>query len=180
MKKIIIIAVIGLAALLAGVTAQAQTSTNTPSVSTFFTSAEDYLTSFNTNYTFSGVKIDFETGFKQVNGQPAASYASGNYYITANLEAGANITYFGAGSAINGGQASIGYALINHYDTRLTIDLGLGYDGISKTAVIEPRVEIKKKLSANYYASMGISLPIEFKQKFNSVPTFYTGVGFTY
>jgi hypothetical protein len=159
------------------ITSKAQTATNVPS---FFTSVEAYMTSFNTNYTFTNNIFDLETGYKQVTGANASSFATFDYYITQNFEASAEIQYSGVGSAINGGELGIGYAIVNHFDTRLTLDLYGGYDDIRASAMVEPKVEIKKKLSTNTFASIGISLPIFFSGGFNTDPTFWAGAGFTY
>lgn len=156
---------------------QAQSATNVP---TFFTSVEAYMTSFNTNYTFTNNTFDLETGYKQVTGVNAASFATFDYYIAQNFEASAEIQYSGVGSAINGGELGVGYAIVNHYDTRLSLYLYGGYDDVRAEGFVESKVEIKKKLTKNTFASIGMSLPIFFKGGFNSEPTFWTGVGFSY
>lgn len=155
--------------------AQAQTNT----VPGFFGSVQSYFTQFNTNYVWTGIMFDAETGYKQVTGVNAASFASINYHIGDSVEAVGNIQYSGVGSAINSAELGIGYA-INHYDTRLTADLLGGYDNYQNSGVIEPKLEVKKKLTMNTYASVGISLPIYFSRQFNSNPTFWTGVGFSF
>ena len=138
------------------------------------------MTSFNTNYTFTNNVFDVETGYKQVTGVNAASFATFDYYVTGDFEASATIQYSGVGSAINAGEVGIGYAIVNHYDTRLTLDLFGGYDNVRASGEIEPKIEIKKKLSVNTFASVGMSLPVFFKGGFNSQPTFWAGLGFTY
>lgn len=163
--------------LLVGISAKAQTNVTT--VPTFFGSVQAYFTSFNTNYLWTGVMFDAETGYKQVTGVNAASFADINYHIGDAFEAVGTIQYSGVGSAINGGEIGIGYA-INHYDTRLTADLLGGYDLNRACGEIEPKLEVKKKLTTNTYASVGMSLPIFFNGGFNSQPTFWTGLGFSF
>lgn len=179
--KNIKIAIIGAMAL--GLTAvinlKAQTNTLPTTVPSFFTSVQSYLTSFNTNYTWAGEVFDAETGYKQVTGVNAASFANVNFHIGDSFEAVGTIQYSGVGSAINGGEIGIGYAM-NHYDTRLTIDLLGGYDNNRGTGEIEPKMEVKKKLSENTYASVGMSLPVFFEGGFNKQPTFWAGLGFTF
>ena len=171
MKKLTIIVALSISALVS------QAQTNTPA--TFFTSVQDYFTSFNTNYVWTGVMFDAETGYKQVTGVNAASFATVNYHIGDSVEAVGNIQYSGIGSAINGGEIGIGYA-INHYDTRLTIDLLGGYDTGRGCGEVEPKLEAKKKLTVNTYASVGMSLPVFFKGGMNTQPTFWTGLGFSF
>src|ERR1700676_4942798 len=82
-----------------------------PTVPTFFTSVQSYFTSFNTNYSWTNISFDAETGYKQVTGVNAASWAELNYHIGDSFEAVGVIQYSGVGSAINGGEIGIGYAL---------------------------------------------------------------------
>jgi hypothetical protein len=159
--------------------ASAQTNAAPTTVPNYFTSVGLYLTTFNTNYTWDALNIDCETGYKQVTGVNSASFANVNYHIGNSVEIPATIQYSGVGSAINGGEIGIGYA-VNHYDTRLTVDLLGGYDNFQNCGVLEPKLEVKKKLTPNTYASIGLSLPIYFEHQFNSNPTFWTGVGFTF
>lgn len=171
MKKLVLMAALGTLVTVA------YGQTNTPA--TFFTSVQDYFTSFNTNYKWSSEMFDAETGYKQVTGVNAASFATINYHIGDTVEAVGNIQYSGIGSAINGGEIGIGYA-INHYDTRLTFDLLGGYDVNRGSGEVEPKLEAKKKLTVNTYASVGMSLPIFFKGGMNTQPTFWTGLGFSF
>ena len=173
--------IIGLAALLlAGVEVKAQSTNSAPStVPTFFTSFQGYLTSFNTNFTWLSETFDAETGYKQVTGVNAASFATVSFHIGDSFEGVGNIQYSGVGSGINGGELGLGYA-INHFDTRLTGDLLVGYDNNRGSGEIEPKLEVKKKLTENTYASVGMSLPIFFKGGFNSQPTFWGGLGFSF
>ena len=170
MKKLIAIAVLGLSVAVA----HAQGGTN------FVQSVQYYFTSFNTNYSFAGEMLDGETGYKQVTGVNAASFATLNYHINDNIELSGSIQYSGVGSPINALEIGVGYALINYYDTRLTVDLYGGYDWYQEAGVVEPKLEVKKKLTTNTFASIGVSLPYYFSHSFNNNPTFWTGVGFTF
>jgi lysyl-tRNA synthetase class 2 len=56
--------VTGVAALgLATMSVQAQT--NAPTIPSFFTTAEQWISSVNTNYSFAGVSLEASTGYKQ-------------------------------------------------------------------------------------------------------------------
>jgi hypothetical protein len=178
MKKQIafIAALAAIATIFACVSAHAQT--NTPA--TFFTSAQSYLTEFNTNYTFSGVKLEMSTGYKQVTGVNAASFVDGQYNFANGLNIDASIQFSGVGSAINGAEAGIGYNVIQHYDCEVNAVLLGGYDNVRGDGVIEPGVTLKKKLTENTFAEIGMSLPVFFQGGFNSQPTFRVGTGFTF
>jgi len=145
----------------------------------FVQSVQAYFTSFNTNYTFIGEKLDLETGYKQVTGVNAASFATLNYHVNDNFELGGTMQYSGVGSPINALEVGGGYGY-NYYDTRVTVDLYGGYDWYQHTGVLEPKLEVKKKLTPNTFASLGMSLPYYIGQPFNNNPTFWTGVGFTW
>jgi hypothetical protein len=185
MKKILTL--IGVAALLATTTLSAQT--NNPANTTFLTTAQDYLTSINTNYTFTGVKLEVSTGYKQVNGVNAASEIYAQYDFAGGFDVMLNGQFSGVGSAVNAAEAGVGYAIISHFDTKVQLDLLAGYDrtkgelvkGASQGAiVVEPRVALKKKLTANTFAETAISLPLYSSGKVNTQPSIYVGVGFTY
>ena len=179
MKKLI--ALLAIAASLS-LAAQAQTTTANPGT-TFVNSVENYFTSFNTNYTFTGVSLELSSGYKQVAGVNAASELYAQYDL-GSFDIAGNFQFSGVGSAINAAELGVGYAFISHYDTKVEASLLGGYDATKNngqgSAVIEPRISLKKKLTTNTYAETAISLPVYFIGKVNTVPSFYIGVGFTY
>jgi len=77
-------------------------------------------------------------------------------------------------------QASGSYALISRYDTKLEGYIRVGYDWNVKGGVAEPGILIKKKLTANTFADIGISLPVYTVGKLNRNPTLEIATGFTY
>ena len=176
MKKHIIKLLAIAARIAVSFSVRAQTNT----VPNFLQSLESYVTVLNTNFTFTNDTVDIETGYKQVTGANAASFATLDYYFAKSFEAQADIQFSGVGSAVNAGEIGIGYAVFNKYDTRITADVLAGYDDIKASAEIEPKLELKKKLTTNTFASVGISLPVFFKGGFNSQPTFWTGLGVTF
>ena len=178
MKKII--AVIGIAFAAMVINSSAQTNLPTNQTIQFVDSLEGYLTSFNTNYTFTNVTVELTTGYKQVTGVNAASYLDGQYDLSDGLNFDVSLQFSGVGSAFNAYEAGIGYNIVRHYDTELNVVLLGGYDSVAKSGVIEPGVTLKKKMTVNTYTEVGISLPVFFKGSFNSNPTFRAGVGFTF
>lgn len=161
------------------ISAQAQTnSVVTPQ--SFFTSAENYLTDFNTNYSFENISLEVSTGYKQVTGVNAASFLDAQFDFANGLNLGASLQFSGVGSAINGAEAGLGYNLIRHFDTAVNAQLLAGYDNVRREGVIEPGLTIKKKMTPNTFMEIGMSLPIFFHEQFNSQPTFRVGTGFTF
>lgn len=165
--------------ILSGCVAHAQTN-QVATPQTFFTSAQAYLTSFNTNYSFTDITLEVSTGYKQVTGVNAASFLDAQYDFANGLNIGGSLQFSGVGSPINGFEAGLGYNLIRHYDASVNVQLLGGYDNVRKDGVIEPGVTLKKKLSPNTFAEIGASLPVFFSGGFNSQPTFRVGTGFTF
>lgn len=146
---------------------------------TFFASAFNYFTSFNTNYTWTGVQLEMATGMKQVNGVSAANTIDAQYDL-GNFNLGVAAQLYGVGAPFNTVEGQFGYRIISHYDAALDADLRAGYDNLTSAALIEPMLALKKKLTANTFAQIGVSLPWESKGKFVSQPTYYIEAGFTY
>jgi hypothetical protein len=163
------------AALLCGLS----TAVNAQSNDTFFASAFNYFTSFNTNYTWSGVSLEMATGVKQVNGVSTANTIDAQYDL-GNFNVGVAGQLYGVGAPFNVIEGQVGYAIVSHYDAKLDADLRAGYDNISGAAIVEPTLMLKKKLTPNTFASIGVSVPWESKGKFVSQPTYYVEAGFTY
>jgi hypothetical protein len=167
-----------IAASSAAVSIHAQTNTLT-TVPSFFTSAEQYLTSFNTNYTFTGVMFEAATGYKQVTGVGAASVIDAQYDIN-RFHILTSFQFSGVGSTVNAEEAGVGYDVIQYYDTVLEANLLGGYDENQHSGEIEPKIDIKKKMTLNTYTEIGISIPFYFTQKLNNTPSFYIEAGFTF
>lgn len=176
MKKSLIIG----ALLLGAVTSsQAQSTNASVTIPTFFTSAEQYLTSFNTNYTFTGVSFEMATGYKQVTGVGAASVIDAQYDIN-RFHIAASGQFSGVGSSFNALEGGVGYDLVNYYDTVLEANLLLGYDWNQRSGEVEPKIDIKKKMTLNTFTEIGISMPEYFTQKANATPSYYIEAGFTF
>jgi hypothetical protein len=169
----LVIATVAAAIVLAASNSQAQSATN------FLSSAWNYLTSVNTNWTWTNVTFEAATGYKQVTGVNAASVVDAQYDIQ-KFNAGVSAQFSGVGSAINALEGQIGYDIIEYYDTKLEADLRAGYDWNVRTAVIEPAAFLEKKMTQNTFTKIGLSLPVYFKGTFNRTPTVYAEAGFTY
>ena len=167
------LAVIGLAAaMLAGVSVQAQTNT----VGGFIGSLTGYLTTFNTNadQSWAGSSFEISTGYRQITGVGAQNETSIQKDFGL-FNVGASMQYSGVGSAVNGAEAQVGYALVQHFDTEIDLNVrgGFGMNAQSvRAGVIEPGLVIKKLQTSNTATELGISMPCYFKGKFNNTPTF--------
>jgi hypothetical protein len=169
------------AAILAASVVTVHAQTNTITGPNFLQSAEAYFTSFNTNVdeNWTNVTLEASTGYKQVTGVNAASYVDVQYDIS-KFNVGAVFQFSGVGSPINAMEAQFGYDLVEYFDTKLELDIRGGYDWNVRGAIVEPAVMLKKKLTSNTFAEIGVSMPIYSKGSFNQTPTFESGIGFTF
>lgn len=176
-KSKILLSIFALGAICLAPAVKAQ-STNAPS-QTIFNSIEYYFTSFNTNYTWTNVSFEVDSGYAQVTGVNAASKLNLQYDL-GNFNVGTSLQFSGVGSAVNAFEGQVGYAIIDHYDTKVDVDLRAGYDDTIRGGVIEPLLSLKKKLTPNTYAETALSFPVYTSGTFTRTPTIYVGVGFTF
>lgn len=172
------------AILLAGFELNAQVTSN------IVQSAESFFGSFNTNFTWSTVTLEMSSGYAQVTGVNAASKldAQIDFGSSKQYDGGCSLQFSGIGSAVNGAEARFGYAVIEHFDTKVEAVLQAGYNAdvanargvLVGSAIVEPALEFKKKPTPNTFAMLKISLPVKFVGKFNTSPTIEAAAGFTY
>jgi hypothetical protein len=178
MKKLIL-TMATTALLVVGVEAQ-NSPTNSPAGS-FFNSFAAYFTSFTTNGTWTNLTLEVATGYKQVTGVNAASTLDLQYDIpNSAVTIPTSFQFSGVGSAINAAEVGVGYGIIEYMDTKVEVDLLAGWDGNTQGAVIEPLIALKKKMTANTFSELGISLPIYSNGAFTQTPTIRAEVGFTF
>lgn len=166
--------------LLLSLAVEARAQTAPPTLPTFFQSMQSYFTEFNTNYDFAAVKFSASTGYKQVTGEPAASYADVEYNVAKNFFIVGELQYFGLGSSVNQFKGGVGYNVLTHYDTQLSLRVYGGVDTVRHTGIVEPELVARKKLTLNTYAEIGLSFPVYFKGGGTTNPTFKVGAGFTF
>ncbi len=181
MKKTMLAAV---AAIAFALSATAQDTSN------IIQSAESFFGSFNTNYTWYNVTLEMSSGYAQVAGVNAASKldAQIDFGSAKQYDGGCSLQFSGIGSAVNAAEARLGYAVIQHYDTKAEAVLLAGYDSTALnasgqmvgSAEAEPAIEFKKKPTPNTFAMLKVSLPVKFVGRFNTQPTIEAAVGFTY
>ena len=162
--------------------ARAQSATNAPPAQTeqtFFTSAQNYLTTFNPAFTWTNVTLEAATGYKQVTGVGATSVVDLQYDL-GRWNVGSAFQFSGVGSPVNAVEAQAGYALFEYLDAKVDLDLRAGYDWNVHAGEVEPGLFVAKKMTPNTFAKLGVSLPIYFKGAVSHTPTFYLETGFTF
>lgn len=168
---------IGVAALLATATVQAQNS----STNNVFASAEAYFTSFNPAFNWTANSSwQMDTGYKQVINQPAADALDVQYNFANRLNLAADLEFNGVGSAVNSITPELGYAIFQRLDTVVDARLGAGYDFNLRAFKIEPNLTIKKKLTDNTFSFLRIAFPYYAGSQFNRNPSLEGGFGITF
>jgi hypothetical protein len=176
-----------IAASLLSITAFAASAQNATNI---VNSVQAYFTSFNTNYSWTNISLEVDAGYAQIPSGFAASKLNAQYDVgsTKQYGIGGSIQFSGAGSAINGAEAQFSYALIQHFDTKLEVVLAGGFDDTIQNSegnrvgswVVEPGFDVKKKGTDNTYEILKFTFPVHGIGKFESTPTVYAGIGFTY
>lgn len=152
--------------------ATAQTNGTAAPEQTFFNSVAQYFSAFDTNSTtFSADTFDLWAGADTVNNQnlaaslgleilPFRSSSSSSSFLT-NLSLESVTRNATVAGTILSEQAGIGYNL-THFDTRLTGYVDAGYRFDTRQGYVTPGLRVKKALTENTYAGVGIELPVYF------------------
>jgi hypothetical protein len=148
-------------------------------VPNFFNDAYTWGTSFNTNYSWTPIKIQIEDGYKQATGSGASDYLRIQYDI-GKFNVGIEGEFLGYGSQFTAVELEFGYTLFSKYDFKIESNLLAGYDRGMRAAEIEPELKMTKLITANTYMTAGYSMPWFSKGTFNSSGQFRVGAGFTF
>ena len=157
-----------------GLPTAATAQTNTPATpeQTFFNSVAQYFSAFDTNSTtFATDMVNVWAGADTVNNQNLAASlgleilpfrTSTNAVVSAlSLESVTrNATVAGT---IMSEQAGLGYN-VTHFDTRLTGYVDAGYRFDTRQGYVAPGLRVKKALTENTYAGVGLELPVYFSR----------------
>lgn len=173
-KALILAACLALASLLP---ARAQTNGIPNPLST----AESWVTTYNTNYDISLAVVKFDTGVKLIQGVTEANTI--NFDVTVHhfgaqtnwtVEIPADVDNAGiAGTVVDAGAGvQIG---ITKYDVELYGKLTAGDDFNQKSWFVRPAVGIYKLFTSNTYNRLEIGLPIEKRTR--NIPEFTEAVG---
>jgi hypothetical protein len=179
-KLFLLSATLALSASLA--IAQAQTN-SIPTPQTFFQTAEGYLTSFNQDYTWESNRLEIAVGADYQSGLQWANDLEAQYDVNGgNFILGARMRNAGIGGIVEMGEAKVGYSIATYFDTRVEASLYGGYDNQYNCAVVEPELDLRKKLTENTFAGIYISEPIFIQKQTDHefVPNIGIETGFTF
>lgn len=156
----------------------AHAQTNTPQ--NFFQSVQGYFTSFDTNSTtFLTDKIDISLGTATIeNAQLAADFLA-EFQVKNPLSLEIDIRNTTVAGTVLSYAGGLGYN-ITHFDTRITGYIDGGYKTDTKSAYFAPGIRVKKALTANTYAGIGIELPINLSGNRPITPTYVISAGFKF
>lgn len=146
----------------------------------FFQTAANYFTSANTNYTWAGNTLEVAAGADYMSSVNWANYLDAQYDI-GRFAIEAKMRNAGIAGTVDSMEAGVGYTLISYCSIKLEAGVDGGYDLSRNTALIEPKLTLRDKLTANTFLGLSISLPIWANgQPMNSVPDIGIETGFTY
>lgn len=185
-----LLAIAALSVMTAGLDAKAQissiTTTNasggTTTISnpqTFLGSVGSYFTSANTNFTWTNNVIEAAVGADYLAGVNFAQFAEGQYDL-GRWDIEGKIRNASIGGIVDSVEAGGGYALINYYSVKVEGSVIGGYDLDKNCGLIEPKLTLRDKATANTFFGAAISLPEWFQGAMNRTPCVSVETGFTY
>lgn len=188
MKKTIALLIIGVAVLLATMSAQAQAimpAFPTNFVGTvFFNQVATWGTSYNTNLLWQdGFTID--TGVATETGQSIHDRIVGSYDIK-SFAFGAHAEFTGVGSAFDSAGIHGRYYFLKKYDFKLGAELNADYEIARSTATgktvfgFEPGLTAAKAITVNTYATASYTFPVLTSGKNSGSGKFYLAAGCTF
>jgi hypothetical protein len=168
--------------------ARAQISTNsiTPEQN-FFQTAEQYLTSANTNYTWTNVTCEASVGADYMSSVQWANNlnlqydtSSGNLYLN-RVSVDGDLRNAGVAGTVESLEGGIHYTFVEYYSVKLQAGTHAGYDFFRNSVVIEPDLGINAKLTPNTFAGLRLSLPVWLRGKpINNIPDIRLQTGITF
>lgn len=164
--------------------AMAQTNTNAPQ--NFLSTIQGYFSHFDptlTNTFSDSKRLDLWTGAEQNLGNNTAAdlgiefraYTFSETVLSISLESVTKNA--GIAGTILGTQAGVGLNYV-YIDTKLTGYVDGGYDFLNERPYAEIGLRVKKALTVNTFAGIGIALPIE--KGFTGRPNIVIFTGFTF
>lgn len=150
----------------------------------FFANAGSYLSTVNTNLTWTNTPTDFWTGANYQSGVNTSAEIGGSYDVwrlsaTAAIAPEAVIRTFGGSAQIISGQAGAGISLF-HYDLKITGYVDGGYNNPLDSGFVEFGARLKKKMTVSTYLGTGIYYSHVFQGNTKDTPgaTAYVGWAF--
>ena len=171
------------AMLVAGLTAQAQT-TNVPPPSTtaqndFIVTASSWLVTIDYSKSWPTNEFDLSTGAKWLNNVNWANYILIQKDISSFAFDGEMVNQ-GVAGTINRIQGGAGYRILNRGDLSAHAMLDGGYDRTAKSGFIEPKAVLRKLMAHGAFAEIALTYPIQFKGSSSDYPGLDIGVGVTF
>lgn len=170
----------------------AQSTNNTPptpppvpaSPEAFYAEAFGWFTSFNPSNTWTGDTFELAVGGDYENGVQWANFIEPQYDVNGgNFVIGDEMRNAGIGGVVESDEAEIGYAIESMFDLRVEAKLLGGYSLEYRAGMIEPKLDIRKKLTTQTFLGLYISEPIYVGKNFGSssqwIPNFGAETGFT-
>lgn len=169
---------------------QAQFSTNSfAPEQTFFQTAEQYLTSANTNYTWTNVTCEASVGADYMSSVQWANDLNLQYDLSGTgvspvlspLSLDADMRNAGVAGTVESLEGGVHYTVVQYYSVKLQGGAHVGYDFFRDSTVIEPDLGINAKLTENTFAGLRLSLPVWLRGKpLNNIPDIRLQTGFTF
>lgn len=165
--------------LLSSVYGNAQTNSSVPPQN-FFQSVQQYFTSANTNFTWTSNRLECAVGADYMSSVNWANYLDAQYDV-GRFGIETKMRNAGIAGTVDSVQAGIEYTLVQYYSVKLEAGVIGGYDLERNSVIIEPKLTVRSKLTANTFAGLVLSLPIWTAGKpMNNVPDVGVEAGFTY
>ena len=197
----LILPIAGLAAFVPMKAAAQAAQTNSPAQSqvamppqNFFQTAEQYFTTANTNYTWAGNTLEISAGADYMSSVNWANYLDAQYDFNSatqptssswtwqdRLALEAKIRNAGIAGTVDSAEAGLQLTLVSYYSVKLQAGVDGGYDLERRSAIVEPKLTLRDKLTPNTFAGICLSLPLWTGGKpLNNVPDIGLEAGFTY
>jgi len=165
-------------------TTNSLTGTNSPAFSSapppnFLATVQSYLTSVDTNFTWTSNRLEAAAGADYQDGIQWANYVSAQADLH-RYDLEAKVRNVGLGGVIESFEAGGGYTVIQDHSLKIQASLLAGYDFSRHLALVEPQAILKKKTTPNTYLELGVGLPVWLQNPVNHRPNFFIGAGFTY
>lgn len=141
-----------------------QPSTNAPPTpQNFFQQAFNWGTAFDTNKTWVGTQYELAVGGGFQNGVQWNNSLDFQYDVNGgNFGIGAVMLNAGIAGTVEAYEAKAEWSFLNEYDLRGELSLSAGYNHQYNAAQVEPKVGLRKKMTAYTFAGIALSVPCMF------------------
>jgi hypothetical protein len=146
---------------------------------TFFQSVGGYFTSANTNFNWTNNVIEAAVGADYLSGVNFAQFVEGQYDL-GRWDVEAKMRNASIGGIVDSVEAGAGYTFIQYYSVKVQGSLTGGFDLDRNCGLIEPKITLRDKPTANTFFGAAVSLPVWFEGTMNRTPCVSLETGFTY